>query len=644
MRRASNLGRSVRISIVTLSAGLLAMLVLALPPVIAATSHLSGARAAFVRAAEAAHGFDVDNAKRAFREAESRAADAKASLGSPLVGPARYLPVIRDNLEAATVLADAAATVAVAAQKAADAFPTGTEGLRLGLIRGRIQADAWFSASTRLAKAADRVWWGIARVRSSRGVLVPPLAGARSEFLTKAEQTGRALRDAADIARLVPVVFGADRSRTWFLAIQNPAELRATGGLLGAFGILKAEGGRLALERFESNLGLPAVRELPEMPEDFLARYERFEPRLIWQNANVTPDFPTAARMIAAMWRQSTDQAIDGVIAIDAVGLAGLLEVVGPITMPEVGQITADNFLSLALNDAYVRFPEKTQRVDFLLEVGREVWRQILSGEFTDPRAFAHPLGRAAAERHIEVWIPGEEAVLKRLGVGGGLDARPGADYLLVVGQNAAANKLDYYARRRITYRVQIGRSGEVAGLITVRLENPAPSSGLPRYVLGPFLEGDPPGLNRSYTSVYVPLATGVVKAQQDGVPVEVESHREGGLSVASYFLEAEAGQTSTLSLSMIGRLARPGEYRLLVRRQPTLRADDFRLEVVLPPRAFVLEKSDGMQLEGRRLVWEGPLARDREFQARFGWSLRERLGAVLQELDGSGRGRIERS
>ena len=49
---------------------------------------------------------------------------------------------------------------------------------------------------------------------------------------------------------------------------------------------------------------------------------------------------------------------------------------------------------------------------------------------------------------------------------------------------------MDYYARRSVTYDVQLGGDGEAIATTTVTLHNAAPTHGQPRYVIGPFIDG----------------------------------------------------------------------------------------------------------------------------------------------------------
>jgi hypothetical protein len=605
----------------------------AVPSVLAAAQRLKQARVAFHAAAASAGRLDLAGAGAGFAHAGALAAQARTSLDSPLTAVARWVPLVGGNINEARSLASGAVQMAQAGAKATAAgtllaptparAPAPAPGAGAAAALGQIKIGSWQQANTLLAQASALANAAVNAVHPSPGLLVPALGAARLEFLRKGEQAQSGLSQARDGAALVPVIFGAGTTRTFFLAIENPDEMRATGGLIGAFGILQAQGGKLSLTRFDSDAALPKLpAPVPASPQ-FMARYDRFNSRSMWLNVNMSPDFPTTARLIAEMWQSATGTRIDGVISVDAQGLRDLLGAVGPVTASNGEVISPTNFLSVALNQAYLQFPKKAGRVDYLLEVGRQVWSRLAAGQFASVRGLAGSLEKAVKGKDLQVWIPGQQALLTRLGVTGALTPpKPGEDYLYVVGQNAGANKVDYYAQRSIDYTVFIGAHGSVSGRLGVQVENNTPTNLTSPYIVGPFLPGDPPGLNRSYVSVYLPRATGVLKATVGGTPVGIESETEGGLGVVSRFLEALPGRSSTLVLQTAGLKTRTGEYRLVVQHQPTLNPDRFRLEVVVP-QGYSIDGPvpSGTTSGGRVLIWQGTLVSDMTFVVHYGAS-----------------------
>lgn len=590
-------------------------------PAIGAALDLHKARSAFALGVASARAFDVPGARTSFNTGAELAAAAERKLNTPITLPARLLPVLGDNLRAADAMARGGRMMGPAVEdalKAAEVFPTGPNGPEIGLNGGQINLDSWSQAVGRLKTAAAGAKLAVAEVRAAEGLLLPPIASARNSFLQQGDEGTKALESARDAAALMLHVFGADKPRTWFLAIQNSVELRATGGYLGAFGILSSKSGKLTLERFDDNTELPELSGPAQASQEFSDNYDRFGSRQEWFNVNMTPDFPTAGELVANMWEKATSRRIDGVIALDAVGLNQLLKVVGPVEAPLVGQINSDNFLPLALNEAYIRFPEKEDRSSFLLEVGREVWSRLLAGNFSNPGALLQPMGEMIGTKRLQMWSREEQERIIRLGVGGALQPESGSDYLMVVGQNAAGNKIDFYARRRISYKVDLTDPQDVRGAVNVEIKNGAPATGLPRYVIGPFAPNDPAGLNRTFTSIYLSPFTGILGSKVNGLAAGVESKTEKGLLAASQWLDVLSGDTGSLALETRSSLATPGVYRLIVQHQPNLYPDAMGLEVVLPDGAVINQISDGMEIDGNRVTWNGTLDSQKEFLVRY--------------------------
>lgn len=70
--------------------------------------------------------------------------------------------------------------------------------------------------------------------------------------------------------------------------IENPAEARGTGGLIGAYGVLVADHGQVSLSRLGPNGDLASASSLPvDLGPDFAALYGN-DPAL-WGNASLSP-------------------------------------------------------------------------------------------------------------------------------------------------------------------------------------------------------------------------------------------------------------------------------------------------------------------------------------------------------------------
>jgi Protein of unknown function (DUF4012) len=366
----------------------------------------------------------------------------------------------------------------------------------------------------------DRSWLG-------------PVGDARDELLGQLGSLAATSRDAATAARVLPPMLGLDGSRRYFVAFQNPAEARATGGLLDAFAVVSADHGTVHIDRMGANTQLPALTaEVTDVDPGFADRYASVGATSAWLEANVSPNFPDVARAWLAMWTQSTGQRLDGVIALDPRALAGVLAATGPVTAPVVGTVDAKRIEPLVLHDQYVLPQLGTERKSLMLGVGSATITKLLAGGVS-PRALLPALQDAARTGHVLVnsRFPEEQAKLVDAGIGGAVDtsARPFAQAVVV---NAAGNKLDSWLDSSLKYAVTSCSPDKRTVDVSVTLRNGAPKTGLPPYMT---VRTDRPvaptvtGQNRSELQVFVTRGATLLGATLDGAPL-LQSDPEGSL------------------------------------------------------------------------------------------------------------------
>lgn len=518
----------------------------------------------------------------ALEEARASFTAAQDRLDAWWARPASVVPVVARHSRALRTLVDHGAEVADVGVRVVEA--SDPNGLRFA--GGHVPLERLAALEQATGEARDVLVdarHGLQRVRSPW--LLPAVRDRLEPLSGRIDRAAREAGVAAEATRIAPLLLGRDGPRRYFLALQTPAELRATGGFIGNFAEIAAEDGTVRLDRLgrisELNEGGLRTGRRLDAPADYLDRYSRFDPHLLWQNVNMSPDFPTVARVVAGLYPQSGGRPVDGVVAIDPSGLAALLGAVGPITVDEWPEpITAENAERVLLFEQYVRL-QGDKRIDFLGQVTAAVWQRLIDGS-----AGVVDLGRAlapaVAEKHVMLAaaLDDEQATLVRLGAGGAMEPVDG-DFVGVVTQNAVGNKIDWFLRRAVDYRVRLDpRSGYLAATMRVTLANEAPASGLPAYVIGSALVPPlPPGTNRTYVSLYTPwLLTG---ATLDGKSTALESERELDRHVYSAFVDIPPGRSVVLELALRGeRGPGPEEYVVHLHRQPTAAPDDVQVTI----------------------------------------------------------------
>lgn len=456
--------------------------------------------------------------------------------------------------------------------------------LRVPTWTGKLDAAPFRSAQQPLALAETELTAVQAELTRTRRAGIGQLTTARDQLQSSMRKLSDTVREARIAADVVPALSGDDRPRRYFLALQNNAEARSTGGLLGAYAILTVDKGKLTLGRVGQNDELIDPKRPPlSLGAEFDARYGRFASTSTWRSANLSPDVPTVGRLLAALWRQQSGQAVDGVVLLDPVALARLLGATGAVTLSDGSQISEANAVQVLEAEVYVRYPKVSQapRYAFLAEAAQGAF-EALSTRQLDGRKVVQQFARAAASGHLQLWAA-DRAVQDRLlksRVSGALLA-PGP-FLSVVTNDVGGSKLDYYRHRTVSYTAEstgvavdlgVGPALEEQATVVVQLDNPVPSK-LPDYVVARPDDPDAPrGQSHTWVSVYLGARATLLGATLDGKPVQVESQTDRGLSVYSLFIKIEPGAERTLELK-VRQPARP-DQALLYRQQPLVRNDD---------------------------------------------------------------------
>jgi hypothetical protein len=341
------------------------------------------------------------------------------------------------------------------------------------------------------------------------------------------------------------------------------------------------------------NEAIAAQAELElDAPKDYRLRYAQYRPQYTLQNVNLSPDFPSVAHLLEKLAPQAGLPPIDGVLSVDPAGLAALLQLTGPVNLaPSVWPTPIDsaNVVNVTLRDAYAQFASTPERADFLGDVAKAALDTATRGSLGKPAEIAKVLGAAAHAGHLMLAFTrtDEQRLAEQLEISGQL-APVRSDALAVTSSNFAGNKIDYYLDRTVDYRVTLTpddrrQRAQADADLTVTLDNTAPADGLPRIVIGPFIDGQfVAGENRTMLSMYSPLS--FVAADVDGRPTAVSPARERGRNVYS-LIEAMRSRTKKVTNAKLSGPVRlhDGWYELQVRAQPTLNADRLHVSVDVP-------------------------------------------------------------
>ena len=313
-----------------------------------------------------------------------------------------------------------------------------------------------------------------------------------------------AVNEFSILAPLSQEFLGFNSPRRYLVIFQNPAEARGTGGIAGAYAIIVVERGKFTVSSVGSDLDFKSMSKMPiSISSEFTQNYG--DDPAIWQNSNLSPHFPYAARIWGALWANQGGEKIDGVLAVDPFVLKAILKGTGPIQLPDGIEINAENVVAETLSTAYTRFEGKNlERKDFLIQIAQGVLSKLETGEFSKALV-ARSLLKPYREHRILLYSNRlkQERGLQLSTLGGSLDQY--SNDVRVIIQNIAGNKLDYYIDRQVKISsLQCGEGSKTRVSLTVT-NTATRILNLPSYVMGRLDIGLPNGKSNSHkVSVFI--------------------------------------------------------------------------------------------------------------------------------------------
>jgi hypothetical protein len=240
--------------------------------------------------------------------------------------------------------------------------------------------------------------------------------------------------------------------------------MRATGGFITAIGLLDLDKGKVT--RFDIQDSYQAddlTKDYPAPPGPL----QRFMLAGIWlpRDANGSPDFPTSARQVQALYQLSKNVKTDGVIAFDQTAVTSLLAVFGQVTVPGFTEPVNAANVQEYMHAAWAPEPDQgfsqqwwENRKNFIPELGKLLMQKILSSR--DKKVLLNLATTSLDDLrsgHILVYFSDAQAqqALSQMVLDSAVNPPPG-DFLELVDSNIGFNKTDPVIKRSIQYKIDL--------------------------------------------------------------------------------------------------------------------------------------------------------------------------------------------
>ncbi len=186
---------------------------------------------------------------------------------------------------------------------------------------------------------------------------------------------------------IVSWLLGVGQARRFLIQTMDRAELRPSGGFTGQFGVFSIQDGRMApftlqdvTELDYNGNGAELGRQAPPGYTSWM-NFGNFGLR----DANLSGDFPTTAHLAMQVFQDEGGGPVDGDIMFTPTAIEHVLEIVGPIKIPEYNDtITAQNLedklhyyqndpVAIALQKAKTNTNNAASRKSFTALVGKKL-------------------------------------------------------------------------------------------------------------------------------------------------------------------------------------------------------------------------------------------------------------------------------
>jgi hypothetical protein len=631
---------AARIALAALLVGLPVVLVWVGLDLLAVRSSLVTAEDALRDVRAAAGEVDVATSLAQLEVAREEIEDASSRSRRPSWRVATTFPVIGPTVEVTRdVVAVAAAAVELTDVLVTDGQELVGEGVQVEIVDGRLDLDTIERAGEILAGLPlERLVVARDALAQPRAAWLPEaVSNGRQDVLTLADEAIGTIERARALTDALPPFLGADGPRSYFVGLQTSAELRGTGGLIGFWGVLSVDQGRVRFGQTEdydpfddaadpvgetrtsriNSIGL-SLRNPPDVDPAYYARYGFAGGARSFPNINLDPDLPTTAKAALDLFELQTGERLDGVLLLDPVGLEALLRAVGDdIPLPEdVGEVLGtgdalpvDGLARYLTADIYdtLGFDRSDERNDALRVIGDAAFDLVFDGRW-ESQAMARALVEAASERHLQVFTNDEriQTRLREVGVTGELAAPEQVDLFALTANNAVGGKQDVHLGHEVRLDVTLddvrrNDAGELSAHrylgVRTTVHNPLPATGYDEYVLGSCyvpgrvsrcFEGEP-GQNRTWFSFWAPPVLDITGFDAGGAPGPNSfgaSFRD--LRVVDHLQVTEPEDTSTFTLAGDGRAPLSMDvgslvYELQWWRQAKATPDRLHVEVAPP-------------------------------------------------------------
>lgn len=306
----------------------------------------------------------------------------------------------------------------------------------------------------------------------------------QATFLKARTQIQTGLDGTIEFKTLEPAlleVLGANGARTYLVENLDPAELRGGGGFVGSYILVSADHGEIKLGTsgnvYDIDYPYPVRGQRRYVaPPNSLNEFATHG--WVFGDSNFYADFPASARAGQDLFKRETGRSVDGVIGIDFWAVADMLQVTGPIAVPEYGTtVDAKTFPDQVVHRLLTEAGNVPGKKTFFPVVAAKVLDKLSNLDSGDWTTLLGQMNNAVTTRHMQVYFNNQTAQVEMANLGWtGQQLQPGSQEVVQeVEANYGGNKANYWLQRTYNVEFDADGTGKLTHHFGVTLKNQTP-------------------------------------------------------------------------------------------------------------------------------------------------------------------------
>ena len=371
-----------------------------------------------------------------------------------------------------------------------------------------------------------------------------------AKITSKFDKANELLKEYDTYRPYVDVVLGDGSDKLYLLVAMNSAEMRGSGGLPAAIGVITIKDGILHIGDFK-----PCLDYIPYLNKK-VNSFSKTELKLFHKNwygkkvtgATINPHFPRAAQVLANGFKKKTKKSCNGIIAMTPAIVGRLINITGPITLSNGKKLDAKYSVKYLQRDIYFQYFTKKTRTNRKLRkkaddktsaLFAEAAKKALSGVMKDLNLktvikVLDLIKVSSEDRVFMMWMANskEEEIVKQLGCSGSLNFDKQKPELGIFVNIKDGNRLGNYVVLNVSYgKGKVNKDGSVTYPVTVKFKNNIDSKTLKEGGKDGYLTSRHGGNMRTLLYFFAP-AGGKISGFKNNSKLKFTSTKYQGLTV----------------------------------------------------------------------------------------------------------------